>query len=184
MPRSAATAFAAGVSSGASSWSTDDDAGGQPAPPLDGHRRPARGGQRATASTRRQPVHARQPAHAQQQPGGGGPPSGALRAPSQPRLARGLIKAKKVDAEGVTLELVVLPAVHASGKLSLRYWYDGACPSEVTERRLNLGQVVEWNRIAALETDAGIEGVITDRTTLLVLKRRESEAFVLSLVGG
>jgi hypothetical protein len=54
----------------------------------------------------------------------------------------------------------------------------------VTERRLNLGQVVEWNRIAALETDAGIEAVITCRTTLLVLKRRESEAFVLSLVGG
>ena len=37
-------------------------------------------------------------------------------------------------------------------------------------------QVVEWNYVAALESESeGIEAFVTNKTTLRVLKKRESE---------
>lgn len=46
-----------------------------------------------------------------------------------------------------------------------------------------MGQVIQFNKVAALEDANGIvEAYVTEATTLLVLNRRHAEAFVLSLV--
>jgi hypothetical protein len=96
---------------------------------------------------------------------------------------RGLIKACTTSSDRLQLELVVLPAVHASRKMTLSYYWEGARPTEATEGKLSVGQVVEFNAVAAVEHhERGIHAVITDTSTLLVLKRKQAEAFVLSLV--
>ena len=99
------------------------------------------------------------------------------------RPQSGLIKAKTADADGVTLALMVLPAVHRSKAMSLRYFFEGAMPSEATEAKLDVGQVVEFGGVAALESDeSGIEAFITEDSTLRVLKQKEASTFFLGLV--
>lgn len=51
-----------------------------------------------------------------------------------------------------------------------------------TESKLRVGQCVEFNKVAALEGANGVEAYVTEATTLLVLNRRQAEAFILSLV--
>lgn len=98
------------------------------------------------------------------------------------RPQSGLIKAKTADADGVKLELMVLPAVHRSRAMSLRFFFAGAMPSETTEAKLEAGQVVEFGGVAALEDARGIEGFITEESTLRVLKQKEASIFFLGLV--